>query len=304
MCVYSSCATLLMTLFPCISFEEYAGKFPHIPSNLLNQVVIYFNFSLDPKLSLITQANLVLHQIPASYSDYIRDEEQYVEVKAIIPLYSGHSAATVIAGRFVNISEAGSVLFDITTAVEQWIAMEIKGELDLVISTHCFSSPLCAKPDDYKEPKSFMFVEASPSGTNAPRIIVYSSTNPAEGRTKRQTEVGGASFCIEGHDAQCCLEPFFINFVQDLGDTFAFIRDPVAYQANLCEGICPTSPGGELMVPAVFNFLTSVKNNPASSLIPCCAGYVYGSLPVLLELGGILEARVFENAVLLSCTCS
>ena len=299
-------------------FKEYAGKFihqstnpaeersrsAHDPSNLLNQVTLLFNFNLESDLSLITQASLILVQIAASKSDYIRDEEQYVEVESIVPIHPGHLATTVIAGRFVNISDYGSLLFDITTAVEQWIAMEIKGEIDLVISTYCFSSPLCAQRDDYGIPKSFMFVEAPSIGKNAPRIIVQSSTNPLERRTKRQAEEGGASFCIEGQDAQCCLVPFILNFVRDLGDSFSFIVEPPAYQANFCDGICPTSPGGQLMIPTVFNFISQLKNNPASSLTPCCGGFLYDSLPVLLSSGGILETRVIEKAVVSSCTCS
>ena len=311
------CSSLFLVFHPSSTFKEYTGtvthrsaksieertRSVHDPSTLLNQVTVLFNFNLGSDLSLITQASLMLYQIPASNSDYVRDEEQYVEVSSITPARSGHLATMIIAGSFVNVFDQGPLVFDITTAVEQWIAMGTRGKLDLIISTYCFGSPLCAQPDGYRIPKSFKFAKASPSSENAPRIIVLSSTNPLESRTKRQAEEVGATSCIEGQTL-CCLMPFIINFVQDLGEAFSMIRDPPLYQANFCEGICPTTAGGQLMVPAVFSYISQLENNPASSLTPCCAGYTYDSLPVLLDLGGTLEARVFENVVVASCTCS
>lgn len=275
------------------------------PSNLLNQFTLLFNFNLDSSLFFITQANLLLFQTPASNNDYVRDEEQYVEVKSIIPADSGRLTAQVIVGKFVNIFHNGAQLFDIKTAVEQWIAMGTGGEINLVISTYCTSPPLCTQlASGGKKVESIDFIQIPSSGEKAPRIILLSSTNPLENRSKRQTVEEGVFFCIEDQ-FQCCLKPFIINFVQDLGVAFSFIIDPPSYQANFCDGTCPTTTGGQLMVPSVFFFLSLLQNNPASSLTPCCAGHTYGSLPILIvNEEGIVEYKVLKNMKVLSCTCS
>ena len=83
---------------------------------------------------------------------------------------------------------------------------------------------------------------------------------------------------------------------------FAIIVDPILYQANYCDGICPTTPGGKLMTPLLFHFISRLQNNPLVLLTPCCAGQIYEDLSVLLNLDGMLVSATLEDVTVL-CRC-
>ena len=277
-------------------------------SKLLNHYTLSFDFELAKNLSSITQGSLVLFQNPAPKLDsYVRDTQQYVEVKSIASNSTQVPISSVMAGKLLGIFEGGFQVFDITSTLNLWTMMEIKGNVDIEVSVYCVQSADCAQPDSLgRKPQSVEFVHDHSDAHNAPRLVI-SSKSPlsimSDSRVRRREEnQGGASFCV-GNQSTCCLKELFINFKEDLGADFAFIVDPVSYQANYCEGICPTSPGGELMTPLLFDFISKLQNNPLSSLAPCCAGHVYEGLNVLLDLNGMLVASKLDNVSVTSCRC-
>lgn len=275
-------------------------------SRLLKQYTLSFNFELEKNLSSITQASLLLFQTPASkLNSYITDIEQYVEVKSVVSNSTQVSTSSVMAGKFLNIYEGGFQVFDITSAVKLWALMGLRGDIELQVSVYCIKSSDCAMPDtEGTMPQSVEFVHSQLSTKDAPRLVIASENPLSEmqgNKAKRQTS-GGASFCV-GNQSTCCLKELIINFQEDLGPEFSFIIDPPSYQANYCEGICPITPGGELMTPLLFDFISRLQNNPASSVTPCCTGHTYQNLPVLLNLYGMVVARTLENVRVSSCRC-
>ena len=280
----------------------------------MNQYVLSFNFSLEKGLSHITQSSLFLFQTPAQKKNsYIKDTEQYVEVKSISTV-AGVSTDTVISGQFLNIFGAGFQALDITSTVKLWSSIELHGKITLQVSVYCVSSPDCAKPDNQDRfPESLVFNCDQDNSEHAPRIVVSSKNPlvlPQGSRTKRQSPVPlptpqppeGASFCVV-NQSTCCLKELTINFKEDLGHEFSFIIDPPSFQANYCEGVCPTVPSGELLTPMVYDFISRMDNHPAGSILPCCSGHVYKSLLVLIDFSGLLVTRMLDNISVVSCRC-
>ena len=277
-------------------------------SKLLNHYSLSFDFELEKNLSSITQASLVLFQNPAPrINSYVTDTQQYVEVKSIASNSTQVPISSVMAGKLLDIFKGGFQVFDITSTLKLWTMMGIKGKVDIEVSVYCIQTTDCAQPDGSgRKPQSVEFVHSHSDTQTAPRLVI-SSESPlsimSERRVRRQEGgVEGPPFCV-GNQSTCCLKKLIINFEEDLGPQFSFIRDPATYQANYCEGVCPTTGGGELMTPMLFDFISRLQNNPISSLTPCCAGNVYENLNVLLELNGLLVVQTLENASVTSCRC-
>ena len=283
------------------------------PPNLLRRYNLSFDFNLNKDLSFVTQASLVLFQVPASKVDAsVHDVEQYVEVKstATSPGY----ASSIIAGKQLSTFDAGYQVLDMTPTVKMWASSGISGEIDLSVSIYCLSTSHCAQPDGTGEkPRSIEFVEDQSDIDKAPRLIV-TAKNPLEiddSRTKRNTpsasSPNGSSFCVT-NQSTCCLKELIINFKEDLPD-MDFIVDPPVFQANYCEGVCPTVAGGDVMTPLLFDFISKLQDHPASSIMPCCSGSSYESLNTLINVGGgntthpNLKRHKLENVIVTGCKC-
>ena len=228
-----------------------------------------------------------------------------MEVKSTSSNSTQVPTSSFLAGKLVDIFEGGFHIFDITSAIRLWVMEGLQGEIELEVLVYCIQSPNCGQPDsEGRLPHSVEFTEDQASLQHAPRLVI-SSKNPLSnvpgGRAKRQSS-GGASFCV-ANQTTCCLNELFINFEEDLGSEYSFIVDPESYQANYCEGICPTTPGGELMTPLLYDFISKLQNNPASSITPCCAGHVYENLPVLIDLNGNLTSVTLNDVIVSSCRC-
>ena len=172
------------------------------------------------------------------------------------------------------------------------------------VSVYCFAPSCTAPNNEGKVPKSVSFFSGPGFKEHAPRIVV-ASQNPLEAsrnnRNRRQTREGGVSFCVN-NQTTCCLKPLTINFVRDLN--FTFIIQPDQYEANYCEGICPIAPGGALMTPRLFQFLSDLEGHPASSVEPCCAGNLYHDFPVIARLPNGTEMVLdLKKVQVTSCRC-
>ena len=253
------------------------------------------------------QASLVLYQNPASrLTSYVTDREQYVEVKSAASNSTQVHTSSFLAGKLVDVFEGGFHVFDITSATKLWIMEGLQGDLELDVSVYCIHSPECGQPNnDGRLPHSVEFTQDQASLQHAPRLVISSKSplsNTHKDRAKRESRGGGASFCT-ANQTTCCLKELFINFKEDLGPEYCFIVDPPSYQANYCEGVCPTTPGGELMTPMLYDFLSKLQNSPASSVTPCCAGHQYENLPILLDLEGVLTPSTLIDVSVVSCRC-
>ena len=283
------------------------------PPNLLNRYNLSFDFNLNNDLSHVTQASLVLFQVPASkFDSSIRDVEQYVEVKSSAS-NSGY-ASSFIAGKQLSIFDAGFQVLDMTPTVKMWASSGVSGEIDLNVSIYCLSSPDCAQPDGTTtRPTSIEFIQDESDIDRAPRLVI-TTKNPLEvedSRSKRQLAStglqNGSSFCVS-NQSTCCLKELIIDFKKDLPD-MDFIVDPPVFQANYCEGICPTVAGGDVMTPLLFDFISKLQDHPASSITPCCSGTSYKSLSTLIDIGGgnathpNLRRHKLDNVIVTGCKC-
>eukprot|EP00731_Ephydatia_muelleri_P023652 Em0015g1235a len=189
--------------------------------NVLDKFRIQFNFSIDYQLNDITKAQLVLFQLPCAASDTCNDK-QYVEIRSVDESDGG---TKIIDGAYVRLLDSGYQVFDVMEAVGHWIEQQASKSvvLEFVKSTN----------DLKTVPRLNLNVKSS---------LEYSHENS---RAKRQAS--GVGFCTQ-NQALCCLQPLTVNVHTDLN--LPFIVAPVTIDINYCQGVCPRTPGGDLMVPS------------------------------------------------------
>ena len=243
------------------------------------------NFRLPSELSEITQANLLLFQQPAVTEPDIevRDVEQFVEIRTILPIGERH----IVEGKYLNLFDSGPKVFDIAPAVKLWLARRVEGNITLEVVVNCFSSPDCADSSSNGTLPAVISFDYQSGKDKEPKVMIL-SRNPLEvqenaKRRKRQAaqpQAQQTKFC-RNNDTICCLKPLVLNFRRDLG--MDFITQPETFEANFCEGYCPELSGEDVMTSTRFQFLRKLKNSPASSIMPCCSGSEYRSLDVLMN---------------------
>lgn len=265
--------------------------------NELSVFELTFNISLPEELLDVTSAELLLYQVPLPVNDDITDDEQYIELRCV----HESGVKTVVVTKTVNIYESGYKVFDILSVVKSWIAKRKLGLVHLELSIMCTNSTNCAIPsmDELKPVPATFVYQAS---HRKPRIVL-TSKNPLEAthghRFKKQTRPG-KSFCT-GNESTCCLKPLTIKF-SDIG--LGFISEPLEIEANYCDGVCPISPGGELLTPQLFEFLSRLRGNPASAVEPCCAGNSYHNMPVMVQMEeGVFKRDELIDVRVTSCRC-
>ena len=236
---------------------------------------------------------------PSGYHPRYRSnslKEQYVEINAI---YDTLGLDVTITGKMVDPSKEGFVAFNIELAAKNWIEQGVSGNVTLVVSVQCLSSPTCGYDRPHIQPVTFEDFDAD---MNAPRIII-TSFNPLERtRTKRQELPEGATslpLCKE-NQATCCLQPLNISFKDDLD--LNFVESPEFFNANYCDGICPVIDN---MTPRVYEFLSRLTGNPAAAIEPCCAGNDFEEIQVLVTTEeGKYEVETIKDVRVTSCKCA
>ncbi len=271
--------------------------------NVLSQFDLEFDFKLKDSLTSITRADLLLYQVAPKQKDNIVDGIQYIEIKAV---FEPIGLKTVIASKNVNVYNEGYEAFDMMPAAKLWIQRQINGTVKLEVTITCLSSKWCAEADKNGiMPTSVKFNFQMPA--KKPRLVIV-SLNPLEvanrNRFRRQSQATRGSFCVESQST-CCLKNLTINFAEDLGMDFVIL--PKTFDANYCDGFCPISPGGDLMTPELYFFITKLSGNPAASIEPCCAGTKFKPLRVLLDdpdnpFGTIIEE--IKQVTVESCRCA
>jgi hypothetical protein len=238
------------------------------------------NFSLPRELSEVTQADLLLFQKPTLTGPDIevRDVEQFVEIRTILPAGERH----VVEGKYLNLFDSGPKVFDIASAVKLWLARHVEGNITLEVVVNCFSSLDCA--DSSRNGTAPAVLRFDQQSGKEPKLMILSK-NPLEvrenaRRRKRLAQQPAAKFC-KTNETICCLKPLILHFVRDLG--MDFIKQPEHFEANFCEGYCPELSGEDVETSTRFQFLRKLKNSPASSIEPCCSGSEYRSLDVLMQ---------------------
>lgn len=229
------------------------------------------------------------------------DNLQYVEITAVFDFVG---LRTVVAAKNLNVYEKGFQAFDITSAVKLWAQKQINGTVRLEITVSCFSSKTCALgKSNQGSPSSITF--NLESEIRKPRLVIVSQ-NPLEvtngNRVRRQTT--GSRECND-RQKTCCLKKLRIDFAKDLGMEFVVL--PKTFEANYCEGVCPITPGGALLTPQVYSFITKLTNHQAASLEPCCAANTFKPLLIILPdptIPGGTVTEELQQVTVESCRCA
>lgn len=217
----------------------------------------------------------------------------------ITAVYETLKLDVTVTGKMVDPSKEGFVAFNIELAAKSWIDQGVSGNVTLVVSVQCLSSPTCGHDRPHIQPVTFEDFDAD---MNAPRIII-TSFNPLERtRAKRQELPEGSTplpLCKE-NQVTCCLQPLNISFADDLG--FDFVASPEFFNANYCDGICPIIDN---MTPRLYEFLSLLSGNPAAAIEPCCAGNEFEEIQVLLvNEEGQYEVETVKDVRVTSCKCA
>eukprot|EP00731_Ephydatia_muelleri_P023653 Em0015g1236a len=274
-------------------------------SNVLNRYTLYFNFDLPENRSDISRADLLLYQLQSKTGPgyTVLDKTQYVEVNAFA---KSLGIQTTAEGKYVNVSESGYQVFDITSTVKLWVSHDVKGPVSFEVTIHCYSSLTCNQKTSGLQPTQVEFFTDSTQQDKTPRLLTISNsvTDNAlkNARRKRQATSSGVGYC-QAQQSTCCLKPLTIRFREDLG--FNFIVQPASYVANYCGGVCPRSAGGDTMTPTLYEFLSQLSSgNPGASVQPCCAGNTYLPLEVLIQNKGQLVIEELQQVIVTSCRCT
>ncbi|KAL5478169.1 hypothetical protein EMCRGX_G025061 [Ephydatia muelleri] len=247
-------------------------------SNVLNRYTLYFNFDLPENRSDISRADLLLYQLQSKTGPgyTVLDKTQYVEVNAFA---KSLGIQTTAEGKYVNVSESGYQVFDITSTVKLWVSHDVKGPVSFEVTIHCYSSLTCNQKTSGLQPTQVEFFTDSTQQDKTPRLLTISNsvTDNALKNARRKRE--------------------------DLG--FNFIVQPASYVANYCGGVCPRSAGGDTMTPTLYEFLSQLSSgNPGASVQPCCAGNTYLPLEVLIQNKGQLVIEELQQVIVTSCRCT
>ena len=260
---------------------------------------IDLDFDIPEDRTDISKADLLLYQNHSRTGpEYILcDEKQYIEISTVVEAIG---VRAIIESRYIDVLDHGFQVFDITSAVKIWVLNKVTGRVRLEVNIYRYGLQQCALEGTQK-PVTVEFFNAR-TGDKAPRVITISK-NPAENRARSKrstTNNEGVGFC-NGSQVICCLKPLKINFKEDLG--FNSIIMPPDFDANYCEGFCPSTSGGQLMTPKIFEYY-SVLENPNFSVEPCCVGNKYSALDVLVMVDGNLVIEELQQVTVNSCRCS
>lgn len=292
--------------FPAIPFQtesrtKRSGIPQTLPINVLDKFRIRFNFSVDCELADITKAQLVLFQLPCSV-DGTCDDKQYVEIRTV-DLSDG--GTRIVNGEYIKLSDSGYQTFDVMEAVGQWIQQQARGPVVLEVISYCFSSLDCNKPVNGTLPTRIHFVNSTDDLTTVPRLNlnVRSLLESSHENSRAKRQASGVGFC-DANQVLCCLQPLTVNVHTDLN--LPFIISPLTIDINYCQGVCPRTPGGNLMVPQIFAQYSQLLSGPAASLTPCCSGNTYQSISALAlnAVTQVPELLTLPNIVVDSCRCA
>ena len=303
-------------------FAEKIISFPAIPShnesraakraaspqsfaiNVLDKFRIKFNFSIGYQLSDITKAQLVLFQLPCAANGTCNNDKQYVEIRSVDASDGG---TKIINGAYVKLLDSGYQMFDVMEAIGQWIEQQPRRPVVLEVISYCFSSLDCNKAVNGTKPILVQFVKDTDDLKTVPRLnlnVKSSLENSHQNsRAKRQASGSGVGFCAQ-NQALCCLQPLTVDVHRDL--KLPFIISPLTIDINYCQGVCPRTPGGNLMVPQIFATYSQLLSGPGASLTPCCSGNTYQSINALVfnSVTRQAEPLTLPNIVVDSCRCA
>lgn len=275
----------------------------------LNQYTITVNFNLPRNQSDISRAHLILYQEEANTIDHeVLDRYQLVQIKTVV-----ENVRYPVEKKAIDVRDSGDQSFDITSALEVWVAKGVSGTVLLEVVVTC-SVPNCNQPAaNGNPPAKVSFAQDAADINKQPRIIVVSK-NPLEeehyqSRRKRQARINETEYmhCTET-ESTCCLQPLEINFLQDLG--IDFVWKPKTFPANFCEGYCPEVSGLGLMTSQRHELLRYISSTPTSQIEPCCSGIEYKPLQVLLKLynmtTGKFDTRMdrLDQVIVTKCRCA
>lgn len=238
--------------------------------------------------------------MPLQDNGYTINYKQYIELRCV---HDG-GTKTVVGSTYTNTYDSGFKVFDIISAMNDWKEEDSNGPLRMELAVYCIESASCASGgSDQSKPEPVKFFNHTESHKHNPRIVVKSKNpleTPESSRSRRQSG-SGVSFCVSGQTT-CCLNPLIIHFANDLD--MGFITEPVDFEANYCDGVCPITPGGELMTPTLFSYLSQLTGTPAASVEPCCAGVEYSDLTVMVEVAeGMILIDTLSQVKADSCRC-
>lgn len=307
LCVYkitSVCACKLLQL-SYLEIQNSSNRARRDVRNILNRYTLYFSFDLPENRSDISRADLLLYQLQSKTGPgyEVQDNAQYVEVNAFA---KSLGIQTTAAGKYVNVSESGYQVFDITSTVKLWLSHDVKGLVRFEVVVHCYSSQTCNQKTSGLQPTQVEFFTDSTYQDKTPRLLTISNSvtenEVKKARQKRQATASGVGYC-QAQQSTCCLRPLTIRFREDLG--FNFVVQPTSYMANYCGGVCPRLTGGDTMTPTLYEFLSHLSTgSPGASVMPCCAGNTYLPLEVLIQYNGQLMIEELQQVIVTSCRCT
>lgn len=291
--------------------EEEQGEVV-FEAGILNQYTIHMHVDLPENLSVISKANLLLHQAQTdTINQPVLDSKQLIQIRAII-----NNVRYYVDKKSLSVYGHGPQLFNVLRAMELWVEGGKIGEVVLEVLVTCSSSPNCSSKtshgsgDDLKLPAAVTFIHDSTNSSQLPRVIALSK-NPLEAanthwNTRKKRDTPETEAYCQGEDTTCCLHPLNISFAEDLD--INVIQFPSYFTANYCDGFCHSLDG--LGASDRTRLLQYLRDSPSISVEPCCSGIEYKPLEVLMRIFNpvtrMYQFKIdrLEQVIVTKCKCS
>ena len=289
------------------SSDTHAALFE---GSVLSTYTIHMDNMVLPRSSrMLSEANLLLHQSETdTLNQPVADEGQTVQISAII-----NNVLYFVDKKTLNVYEHGPRIFNVMQAMQTWLDEGAQNPIVLEVLVTCFSSPNCSNRVTFEgeqmAPATVSFECNSRNSSLIPRIVVVSKNEHEQdhlsSHSRRKRSADEFDYC-NANQFTCCLHKFNISFIQDLGHKS--ITAPPYFIANFCNGHCATIEGAG--TKERNRFLSYLRGNPSISVQPCCSGFEYERLPVLIRAynpntkSNYDIIKFLEQVIVTKCRCA
>lgn len=272
-------------------------------STLPFRYTFVFNLTLPPRPEVLYSAELRLFKKITSKYNYDMNFEN-VDVFYVSRKDGEELGRMLVVSKNVEIKEDEYESFNISGAVEKWMANGFNESLELEVHVNC---PVSTKSGRFSYPSIEFAIDStvfSAQETRTQLVIATIKEKVAaelEERRRKRRQAVDSQYCRSNPNVlHCCIRNLEVNFHTHLNLTWVLY--PITFTPNYCNGICPIPLlGDNLLRMKIQEFYHTNEFGEG----PCCTIYEMDSLLMLIRdlgTGEILMAYV-PDMIITSCGC-
>ena len=267
------------------------------------QYTLLFNYTQSSQLGVLYSAELRLFKriMSTCASGFFEN----VEVFYVLRKDGVEQERLLVSSKNIEPSEDEYDSFDVSEAVEKWIAKGLDEHLELEVVINCPFSTVTG----LFSPPSIEFATNltydSEFDDTRPQLVIATVTEQVAselvGTNRKKRQIVDSQHCRDNPNViHCCIRPLEVDFHVDL--ELQLILWPPTFTPNYCLGVCP--------VPFLEDSLIKIKIQEFYKRHelgggPCCT--IYTMAPLLLAIldprNGEITMAAVPNMLITSCGC-